>query len=101
MRFITLPDHDELPIHCPFCGKKVIDLDTDPAFGPCEHVLSAFHIEGVEYEAERSPHVEIGDDGDEEGEHVLMQWESIDLPGAFGFQLGQGIDTRHYLVFAP
>ena len=42
MRFITLPDHDELPIHCPFCGKRVIDLDSDPAFGPCEHVLRHF-----------------------------------------------------------
>lgn len=99
MDFIMLPDHDQLPIHCPFCGKKVIDLDADQPFGPCEHVLSAFHAEGVEYEAERSPRADAGDD--EEGESALEQWEKTELPGAVGFQLGQRIETRHYIVFAP
>ena len=100
MHFITLPDHDDLPLHCPFCGQKVVDLDSDQPVNPCEHVLSLFHGEGVEFEAERSPRVGVSDE-DGEDERVLEQWEQIEMPGAFGFQLGQRIETRFYLVFAP
>ena len=96
MQFITLPDHDEQPIYCPFCGKKVVDLESDQPITLCDHVLTLFHIEGVEYEADRSPR---DDRGDEHG--VREQWEQVDMPGAFGFQLGQRLETRFYLVFAP
>ena len=101
MHFITLPDHDEAPIHCPFCGKRVIDLESDQPFAPCEHVISTFHVEGVEFEADRSPRVPARDEDGEEGGTIREQWEEIEMAGAFGFQLGQRVETRHYIVFAP
>ncbi len=43
-----------LPVHCSFCGHKVLDRDdstSDPS--PCKHTLYITHIEGFEYIADR------------------------------------------------
>jgi hypothetical protein len=41
------------PIHCPFCGMKIIEFDADgvesPFIGVCEHTLFVAHDEGFEY----------------------------------------------------
>lgn len=97
MQFITLPDHDELPIHCPFCGRKVVDLEAGKPVELCDHVLCLFHGEGIEYQ--RPDFGGVVDDDEEDS--VLEQWCRLELPGAFGFQLGQRVETRFYIVFGP
>jgi hypothetical protein len=44
-----------LPVHCGFCGHKVLDRDdstSDPS--PCIHTLYIAHVEGFEYIADRA-----------------------------------------------
>jgi hypothetical protein len=45
-----------LPIHCGFCGHKVIDDEDSGSTGPspCKHTLFVAHSEGIEHLAERT-----------------------------------------------
>lgn len=47
---VELSTYDE-PLHCPFCGKKVMtgDLTGQRAPKPCKHTLFIAHDEGFEY----------------------------------------------------
>ena len=58
------------PIHCPFCGQKVIDLDSDNSgeawCEPCPHTLFIAHDMGFEYRSERiNDHLDLPEDEDE------------------------------------
>ena len=45
----------DLPLHCPFCGAKAIDpeSDSDPTADLCKHVLFLAHYEGFELRTDR------------------------------------------------
>lgn len=44
-----------LPIHCGFCGQRVLNTDgeEDPVIAACRHTLYVAHQEGYEFLAER------------------------------------------------
>ena len=58
------------PIHCPFCGQKVIDLDSDNSgeawCEPCPHTLFIAHDMGFEYRSKRiNDQLDLPEDEDE------------------------------------
>ena len=43
-----------LPVHCGFCGKKVLTLGDEPEVDPCPHTLFVAHDMGFDFLSDRT-----------------------------------------------
>ena len=74
----------DISIFCPFCGKKVVDMEAgqagDEATRPCEHTLFVSHDEGFEY---RSPTFDVLMDIEGAEDDVVVSGDTFDNMDAF------------------
>ena len=88
----------ESPLHCPFCGEKVIDEATVSA---CAHTLYVATDEGTEFMADRLNKEAYSVMGEEEGYEQASR--AVDFPNIIHFGVyvpppgGMGL----YVGFAP
>ena len=100
----------DLPLHCPFCGAKAIDpeSDSDPAENLCEHVLFFAHDEGFELRTDRFNalmHIEgVEDDELDLGDHSYDGFtDKVELVDSIKFAIYTPAPSFFgvYVGFAP
>jgi len=69
------------PLHCPFCGTKVLDLEvaqSEDMVNPCPHTLFIAHDEGFEFRSERfDANVGIAGMDDDDIETPDKGWDGL------------------------
>lgn len=95
-------------IHCPFCGKLVLDMDftDDQSARPCEHTLFVAHDYAVEYLSDALKdmfNVSVADELEalEGFENIDSFTDKIDLKNAIKIAQYEGVpgDTGVYVGF--
>lgn len=102
---VELNAYYHVPIHCPFCGQRVVD---EGAIDPCPHTLFFCHDMGFEYRSSRFDEalgivgIDGEDLGEEEGGYDALT-DRVDLPDAIKFAAYQGPPSGYgtYVGFAP
>ena len=65
-------------VHCPFCGKLIVDVERGEDVNPCEHTLFVAHDEGFEFcDSRTKENLGIQPDQDVD-EYIQSSNESLD-----------------------